>query len=126
TLRWAVMEKGSAPPPDASPPGPKLERQIDPAVGRRLGHFGAVVLGVNAYLFLMLGWMSLSGPGLSGGGPASRIQFLLMSAAFVAATATAWRGWVLTTSLLVAAAFVGSGTVAAGLLIAGRWAAGLF
>jgi len=115
-----------SPSPEPPPPGPKLERQIDPAVGRQLGQFGAVFLGVNASVFFMIAIMSLDGPGLSGGGVGAAIQFFVMSATFVAATATAWRGWVLTTSLLVAAAFVGSGPAAAGLLIAGRWAAGPF
>ncbi len=108
------------------PDGPKLERQIDPAFGRRLGQFGAVFLGVNAYLFAMIGAMSLDGPGLSGGGKRVAVEFFLMSATFVAATATAWRGWTLTTALLVAAAFVSAGPTAAALLIAGRWAAGGF
>ena len=93
-------------PPLPAPPstGPKLERQIDPGAAKRFGKGGAGCLGVSALTLFLSGlqYVATAGP-FTGMG----LSMWLTAATFAAAAVTAWRGWVGTTLLLVAAAFTG-------------------
>lgn len=106
------------PKPDP-PPGPRLERQMEPGAAKRFGRGGAGCLGVSTLTFFLTGLQYVA---MGGYHTASGLFFFLTAAGFAAATATALRGWVWTTLALVAAAFCGPPMV----LAAGAWVVRLF
>ena len=93
------------PPPPPDPTAPRLERQIDPGAARRFGKGGAGCLGTSAgVIFLSGSQYVLLMPGTH---LAQGLVMWLTAATFAVAAFTAWRGWVWTTLLWVAAAFAG-------------------